>query len=82
MKTIIIGTAADCDLRVEDEYASGHHASLTQDAAGNYVVQDLGSTNGTRIVRGGQMVKVLGGSPLLPGDRIMVGRTTLPWEAE
>lgn len=41
---------------------------------------DLGSTNGTRVIRHGQVTRVLLGQvfPLREGDIIVVGRTTLP----
>lgn len=43
-------------------------------------VEDLGSTNGTRIVRLSGTHKVTVPWRLCPGDRVRIGRTTLPWE--
>ena len=46
---------------------------------GRYFVEDLGSTNGTRVRRAGRYLKVTVAEPLLPGDVVVVGRTHIPW---
>lgn len=80
----IIGRADDCDIRVDDEYASPHHARVWRDENGVWI-QDLGSTNGTWIALPGQSrysgTRVYGPTPLLPGIVVWVGRTSIPWTA-
>lgn len=75
----VVGTAASCDIRVTDEYASARHAVIVRDA-GRVWIADLGSTNGTRVVTADrQGVKVIGSHELHPGDTVIVGRTRIPW---
>jgi len=45
-RQLTIGRAGDSDLIVDDEYASTHHAKLVF-INGEWLVQDLDSTNGT-----------------------------------
>jgi pSer/pThr/pTyr-binding forkhead associated (FHA) protein len=78
----IIGTAADCDVLVRSEYASPHHAKVSQDRNGRWWVEDLGSTNGTKLRRGDDVVRVWPRHLLQPGDLIIVGRVSIPWEAD
>ncbi len=47
---ITIGRAADSTLVVEDDYASTHHCRIYS-AGGEWVVEDLNSTNGTWLDR-------------------------------
>lgn len=77
--TWIIGTAADCDVRVDDEYASPHHARMVRRTTGRYWIEDLGSTNGTQIIRDGQRLRVKTPTLVLPGDTIAIGRSEIPW---
>jgi len=42
-----IGRAADNDIVVADLLASRHHAQLTSDGQGGWIIEDLGSFNGT-----------------------------------
>ena len=43
-----IGRAAECRLVIEDSEVSRHHARLSQ-VDGKWMIQDLGSTNGTAV---------------------------------
>jgi hypothetical protein len=45
---VIIGREAGNDVVIEDAQVSRHHAKLTQQGA-SYIIEDLGSTNGTFI---------------------------------
>jgi pSer/pThr/pTyr-binding forkhead associated (FHA) protein len=45
--TITVGRISDNMLQIDDVSVSSHHAQLTLGDAGDYVLQDLGSTNGT-----------------------------------
>jgi putative ABC transport system ATP-binding protein len=59
------------DLVLPDTYVSREHAKI-QSVGGQYIVSDLGSSNGTFV--NGQ--RVYGAQPLRPGDQISFGRTT------
>ncbi len=79
----IIGTAADCDMRLTDEYASARHALIHRDDEGHVYVEDLGSTNGTYVqLPSGQKGKVTVPFEIHPGDVIIVGRTKIPWSVK
>lgn len=67
-----IGRHSDNDLNLDDKAVSGHHAVITRDAADLFVIEDLGSTNGT-LVNGRQ----IGRHALRLGDAIVIGRNTL-----
>jgi pSer/pThr/pTyr-binding forkhead associated (FHA) protein len=73
------GTAADCDIRIVDPYASPHHARAWRDPHGNVWVDDLGSTNGTWVIHNGVRYRAQPRLPLEPGDTLVIGRTRLPW---
>jgi hypothetical protein len=45
---LVLGRGGDCDLVFDDPQISRHHARLTWEA-GNWFVEDLGSTNGTKV---------------------------------
>lgn len=81
-KTLVIGTHESCDLRLDDDYASGQHAVVWHDTDGTWIA-DLGSTNGTRIQRtpGGPEEQVHAKAPIQPGVTIIVGRTRIPWSS-
>jgi hypothetical protein len=46
--SIVIGRDASCDLVVNDSHVSGHHARITWDGS-HFILEDLGSTNGTYV---------------------------------
>lgn len=68
---VTIGRAADCQLQLSHPTVSQHHARISTNAAGQQVIEDLGSTNGT-FVNGVRVAKaeqrVVG-----PQDAIQVG---------
>ena len=66
-----IGRAPDNDLVLGDGRVSRHHGRIAG-RLGTLVYTDLGSTNGSR-VNGEAVIEVVLG----PGDRILVGDTTL-----
>lgn len=53
---IKIGKAEDNDFIVNDPHVSRHHACLVREDHGCWLLEDLGSTNGT-FVNGSQIVK-------------------------
>ncbi|MDG4834639.1 FHA domain-containing protein [Solwaraspora sp. WMMD1047] len=69
---ITIGRAEDSTLVITDDYASARHARLVP-RAGQWFVEDLGSTNGTYLDR----AKVSGPTPVPLGVPIRIGRTSL-----
>jgi FHA domain/Domain of unknown function (DUF1707) len=64
----VIGRDTACDLRLTNDSVSRRHAMLTS-VDGNWMVVDLGSTNGTRI--NGWRLQVQ--TPLRPGDTLDLG---------
>lgn len=75
-RQLTIGRAGDSDLIVDDEYASTHHAKLVF-INGDWLVQDLDSTNGTFL--DGQKVA----TPLVVpmNTQVRVGQTTFELRA-
>ena len=69
---VTIGRAPSSTLVLDDDYASNAHARLSQ-VNGTWVVQDLGSTNGTWIDR----QRITSPTPLSIGHQLKVGRTVL-----
>lgn len=69
---ITIGRAEDSTLVITDDYASARHARLVP-RAGQWLLEDLGSTNGTYLDR----TKVNGPTPVPLGVPIRIGRTAL-----
>lgn len=67
-----IGRDGTNDVILEDTFVSAEHARLSWNGRG-WVLEDLGSTNGTRI--NGKMVQRP--APLKPGDTIEFGRVKL-----
>jgi phosphoserine phosphatase RsbU/P len=69
---ITIGRSARNDLCVPDPFASRVHAEVRREGD-LYVLQDLGSANGT-LFNGGRVEQPI---PLAPGDRIQIGETEI-----
>jgi pSer/pThr/pTyr-binding forkhead associated (FHA) protein len=69
---ITIGRAPDSTLVIDDDYASSRHARIYP-SEGAWVVEDLGSTNGTWIDR----TRITTPTVLPVGAPLRVGRTTL-----
>jgi hypothetical protein len=69
---ITMGRANDATLALNDDYASSYHARIfPQD--GQWLVEDLGSTNGTYLDR----QKVIRPTPVPIGVPIRIGKTVL-----
>lgn len=70
---LTIGRSEQCQVRVEgDTYVSSVHARIFQ-RDGSYMVEDLGSTNGTYLNRR----RITAPAELQRGDRVKVGKTVL-----
>jgi pSer/pThr/pTyr-binding forkhead associated (FHA) protein len=70
--SVTVGRAADSTLVLDDDYASSHHVRLYPHE-GTWVVEDLGSTNGTWIDR----TRVTGPTVLAMGQSLRIGRTVI-----
>jgi pSer/pThr/pTyr-binding forkhead associated (FHA) protein len=71
-----VGRVADNDLQIEDNSISSHHAELRQ-RDGQYVLIDLGSTNGTFVND-----EPVNETPLREGDRVRFGKVDALYLAE
>jgi DNA-binding winged helix-turn-helix (wHTH) protein len=70
----VLGRGAGCDVQVDDESVSRHHARIRVDkAAMSATLEDLRSTNGTYLGR----TKVRTAMALADGDTIRLGTATL-----
>ena len=69
---VTIGRADDSTITLTDDYASTRHAQLVP-RGDQWVVEDLGSTNGTYIDRD----RVTAATPVAAGTRIRIGKTVL-----
>ena len=70
--SMLVGRAPECDIKVDDTYASQQHARLFGRQGGWYV-EDLGSTNGTFV----NDQRLAAPALVQPGDKIRVGTTML-----
>jgi FHA domain-containing protein len=68
---VVIGRMEDSDVQISDPGASRRHAEVRRDGD-DYVVVDLGSTNGTLVNE-----SPISERALEEGDRITIGRTVL-----
>jgi pSer/pThr/pTyr-binding forkhead associated (FHA) protein len=71
-QTLQIGRDSSCDITLSDTYVSQQHARITN-RNGSWVIEDLGSTNGTYL----NQRKVTVPTELAPGDSIRIGKTVL-----
>lgn len=70
---ITMGRAADSKIVLTDEYCSNRHARLVRRADGRWLLEDMGSTNGTFV----QERKITGPTVVGIGEAIRVGRTEM-----
>jgi hypothetical protein len=75
--TTVIGRSAGCQLVLDDPLVSRRHAQIivTSDSA---ALEDLGSVNG--VFLNGQQMR--GTRPLVPGDRILIGKQEMVLRAQ
>ena len=69
---VTIGRAPDSTLVLTDDYVSAHHARLMP-RDGQWILEDLGSTNGTYLGK----VKVSVPTPVQAGGTVRIGKTVL-----
>jgi pSer/pThr/pTyr-binding forkhead associated (FHA) protein len=70
---VSLGRAEDSDLVLSDEYCSNRHARFVRRADGRWIVEDMGSTNGTFL----NDRKVTGPTVVSIADVVRVGRTEM-----
>ncbi|MGW5238609.1 FHA domain-containing protein FhaB/FipA [Monashia sp. NPDC004114] len=71
---VLIGRNPECALVLDDDYASGRHCRIYPDPSGQgWLVEDLGSTNGTFIGRD----RLTGARPVEIGTTLRIGKTVL-----
>jgi pSer/pThr/pTyr-binding forkhead associated (FHA) protein len=68
---LVVGRASDCDVRLQLPSVSSHHVAITRSASA-VTVEDLGSTNGTKV--NGRKIENL---QLKHGDQIEIGTERL-----
>ncbi|THA25442.1 FHA domain-containing protein [Streptomyces sp. RKND-216] len=72
-QTITLGRAHDSTIVLDDDYASSRHARIFPDRDGQWIVEDLGSTNGTYLDRS----RLTTPTPIPPGAPIRIGKTVI-----
>ncbi|MFI5616071.1 FHA domain-containing protein [Streptomyces sp. NPDC051567] len=72
-QTITLGRAHDSTIVLDDDYASSRHARIYPDRDGQWIVEDLGSTNGTYLDR----TRLTTPTPVPPGAPIRIGKTVI-----
>jgi pSer/pThr/pTyr-binding forkhead associated (FHA) protein len=68
---VTIGRAPDSTVVLDDDYASTRHARIAPSEDGSWIVEDLGSTNGTYMGR----TRISGPTQLPIGSPVRVGKT-------
>jgi hypothetical protein len=71
----LLGTADDCDIKIDDNFASSHHCEIRFEY-GAYKIVDLGSTNG--IVINDKKVRE---HELVDNDLLKIGQTQLKFKS-
>lgn len=80
MATTSIGRAGSStrpDIAIDDDAVSRKHCELRQTVAGSWVVEDLGSTNGTYLDDATDPITPHTDTPLASGTRIKLGAYTI-----
>ena len=70
--SIVIGRASDATIVLDDDFVSTHHARLTPNG-NHWIVEDLGSTNGTYIDK----TRVSTPTVFKPGTQLRIGKTSM-----
>jgi hypothetical protein len=68
---VTIGRAADCDIVIDDNFVSSHHARVYP-IGSHFWLEDLGSTNGTSV----DGIRVVEPVRLANGDEITISENT------
>lgn len=84
MNTLTFGRGPGVDIRVENPYVDRVHCRITQAGPERFLVEDMGSTNGTYLRRRWSSIRVTSAVEMTPGDQVHLGGpkgVTLPWRA-
>lgn len=77
---ITVGRISENSLQIEDASVSSRHAQLTLDESGDYILQDIGSTNGSSL--NGKDLEPETDHKLQDGDRIVFGKIEVAYVSE
>jgi pSer/pThr/pTyr-binding forkhead associated (FHA) protein len=77
---ITVGRISENSLQIEDASVSSRHAQLTLDESGDYILEDIGSTNGTSL--NGRELESDTPHKLQDGDRIVFGKIEVGYVSE
>src|SRR6186997_2332221 len=77
---ITVGRISENALQIEDISVSSRHAQLSLDDSGDYVLRDLGSTNGTEL--NGKEIKPETDHKLQDGDKVCFGKVDTQYKSE
>jgi len=77
---VTIGRVPDNVLQIEDISVSSRHAQLALDESGDYILRDLGSTNGTHL--NGREIAAEEDHKLQDGDKIVFGKIDASYVSE
>ena len=67
-----VGRASDNSIVVSDQFISSHHAKIYKGKKGEWIIEDLGSTNGTYL----DEKQISGSAVIKPGQIIRLGATS------
>ena len=76
----VIGRHPECEIVLTDPMSSRRHCKVDRTPAGNWVVEDIKSANGTSL--NGEPLRPAVQTPLRNGDTITIGSTTLVLKLE
>lgn len=77
---ITVGRISENSLQIEDASVSSRHAQLILDESGDYILEDIGSTNGTSL--NGRELEPDTQHKLQDGDRIVFGKIDVAYVSE
>lgn len=80
MRLLKVGSSPSCDIVINNEYVSSHHADITVLDSGEIFIEDKGSKNGTYVGVNKQRLQPGQEFPLHRGDRVMLGNEALRWD--
>ncbi len=72
-QSLTLGRSQDSTIVLDDDFVSGRHARFFPGGDGTWMVEDLGSTNGTYLDR----TKVNGPTPVKVGVPVRIGKTVV-----
>ena len=77
---ITVGRVSENTIQIEDASVSSRHAQLTLDDTGDYILRDIGSTNGTEL--NGKELEPDTDHKLQDGDKVRFGKIDTKYKSE